>query len=53
MVKDNENGYLLECDKCGEFGLPEEFFYIGPKDRELNDCNPFMAWEQICKDCNQ
>lgn len=44
---------LFKCDKCGFKGEPDEFGYIGPKDRENTGCSPFTEWEQLCKKCEE
>ena len=41
----------FRCDKCGLVSTPEDFAYIGPKDRGSMECTPFMEVSQICHEC--
>lgn len=43
--------YGFKCDICGQSKLPDQFAYIGPKDRDDMTCSPFTEWEQICQQC--
>lgn len=40
------------CDRCGKKFYPDEQCHIGPVDRSSTECSPFMAWEELCPDCN-
>lgn len=44
---------MYECDKCGREIAPDEIGYLGPKDRESEECNPFMEIECLCMECER
>lgn len=41
-----------KCDRCGAEILDvAEIGYMGAKDRDSNDCSPFIEFETVCADC--
>lgn len=44
-----------ECSKCGKVmsDYVSEVGYDGPEDRGSQECHPFMAWEVLCRSCEE
>lgn len=47
--------YTLDftCDNCGCKFVPENGCYIGPKDRESEECDGLQEFEYLCVECNK
>lgn len=40
------------CTCCGKVMSDyAEVGYDGPKDRDCEECHPFLAWEVQCREC--
>ncbi len=40
-----------KCDKCGKEIEMCDVGYLGPKDRDSVECNPFVEMECLCVAC--
>jgi hypothetical protein len=44
----------IQCTHCqSKITDYADVAYEGPKDRSSTSCDPFQAWEVVCKGCNR